>query len=81
MNQSDYKLLINICYQCLRSHNLTHKQRFDIDNILCKLYNKVFTKENFKCCGKKLKLGLKKKDTKQTEKGSKAQKTPTIIHG
>lgn len=65
--KEDYKLLINICYQCLRSDNLTHKQRDDIDGILHKLYNNLLTRETNQCCGKKLKVGAKTKATKLTE--------------
>lgn len=81
MTLDDYKLLIHICNHCLRSNNLTLKQINDIDKVLTKLYNRVFTQENIGCSGKKLKVGAKKKDTKRTGKKLKAQTTPIITHG
>lgn len=83
MTFDDYRLLINICQQCLRSASLSIEQTIDIDTMISKLYQEMHdTKENSSICyGKKLKVGLKKKDSKQTGLKFKTKKIPTTTHG
>ena len=45
MTLKDYKLLVNICQQCLRSNNLNKQQIADIDTIMAKLSSHIFLKE------------------------------------
>jgi hypothetical protein len=82
MNEQDYKLLINICYHCLRSNNLTIQQVSDIDQIISKLHetvSQIKTKENI-CFGKKSKAGAKLMDIKLTDP-KQIKKTHTSIIG
>ena len=83
MNQDDYKLLINICQQCLRSPLLSLSQVSDIDLIINKLFIEMSkTEESSQLCyGKKLKVGAKQTATKQIGQKSRMKKTRTITHG
>ncbi len=83
MNSEDYKLLIHICQQCLRSSILSMQQIIDIDTMINKLYTEMDNaKERHSICyGKKLKVGVKKTASKQTEQKLKRKKIPTITHG
>lgn len=83
MKEHEYKLLIHICQQCLRSPGLSKQQIKDIDGAINILVSEMYrVKGNNKLCyGKKLKVGAKKTATKRTEQKSKMKKTPIIIHG
>lgn len=81
MNKQDHKLMINICYQCLRSSLLTAEQIADIDKLLPKLYDKAFTNGDRTWSGMKSKNGQKKKAIRLTGKKSKDQKNHMTIHG
>jgi len=83
MTVDDYKLLINICQQCLRSASLSIEQTIDIDTMINKLYQEMqSTKEQSDICyGRKLKVGVKKTALKQTGLKSKMKKIPTTTHG
>jgi hypothetical protein len=68
LDKQDVELMINICYQSLRSTGLNQQQITDINSVLTKLYDaKCNSKGSDICSGKKLSLGRKKKATKQTE--------------
>ena len=83
MKEHEYKLLIHICQQCLRSPGLSEKQIKDIDGAINILFSEMYqAKENTKLCyGKKLKVGAKRTATKRTERKTQKKKTRTIIHG
>jgi len=56
LSSKDYNLLINICYQALRSYNLTSNQANDISNMIDKLNNLRLKKEQINAVvdGKKM---------------------------
>ena len=56
LSNNDYDLLVKICYQALRSYNLTANQVNDISNMIDKLNNLRLTKEKINAVvdGKKM---------------------------